>query len=123
MNESENLLELIQAQLDQFCDQQRKDFEVISTDLVPLVDYSKALLSGGKRFRALFTYWSWVGALAVSEPRQSQEQLAASSRKLASVTLDYNLTMYHRGIVSALTDLKSLSSKQPVSLLTSNEYS
>jgi hypothetical protein len=32
------------------------------------------------------------------------EQLAASSRKLASVTLDYNLTMYHRGIVSALTD-------------------
>ena len=51
------------------------------------------------------------------------EQLAASSRKLASVTLDYNLTMYHRGIVSALTDLKSLSSKQPVSLLTSNEYS
>ncbi len=51
------------------------------------------------------------------------EQLAASSRKLSSVTLDFNLTMYHRGIVSALTDLKSLSSKQPVSLLTSNEYS
>jgi hypothetical protein len=51
------------------------------------------------------------------------EQLAASSRKLSSVTLDFNLTMYHRGIVSALTDLKSLSNKQPVSLLTSNEYS
>ena len=51
------------------------------------------------------------------------EQLAASSRKLLSVTLDFNLTMYHRGIVAALTDLKSLSSKQPVSLLTSSEYS
>lgn len=51
------------------------------------------------------------------------EQLAASSRKLSSVTLDFPLTMYHRGIVSALTDLKSLSNKQPVSLLTSNEYS
>ena len=51
------------------------------------------------------------------------EQLAASSRKLSSVTLDFTLTMYHRGIVSALTDLKSLSNKQPVSLLTSNEYS
>lgn len=55
--------------------------------------------------------------------RFMDEQLAASSRKLLSVTLDFNLTMYHRGIVAALTDLKSLSSKQPVSLLTSSEYS
>jgi hypothetical protein len=51
------------------------------------------------------------------------EQLAASSRKLSSVTLDFNLTMYHRGIVAAMADLKSLSHKQPVPLLTSNEYS
>ena len=51
------------------------------------------------------------------------EQLAASSRKLASISLDYNLTMYHRGIIAALTDLKCLSSKQPVSLLQSNDYS
>lgn len=93
MSESENLLELIQAQLDQFCDQQRKDFEVISTDLIPLIDYSKALLSGGKRFRALFTYWSWVGALAVSEPRQSQEQLAASSEAMIGITAA--LEMFH----------------------------
>lgn len=51
------------------------------------------------------------------------EQIAASSRKLSSITLDFNLTMYHRGVVAVLTDLKSLSSKQPVSLLTSNDYS
>ena len=51
------------------------------------------------------------------------EQLAASSRKLASISLEYNLTMYHRGIVAGLTDVKLLVNKESVALLQSNDYS
>ncbi|MFM5905062.1 MAG: polyprenyl synthetase family protein [Micrococcales bacterium] len=93
MSESANLLELVQAQLDQFCEQQRTEFEAISPDLLPLVDYSKDLMSGGKRFRALFTYWSWVGALSVAEPQQSSEQLQASSEAMIGITAA--LEMFH----------------------------
>lgn len=39
----------------------KKEIEVqeIAHDLVPLVDYSRSLLSGGKRFRARFAYWGY----------------------------------------------------------------
>jgi geranylgeranyl diphosphate synthase type I len=93
VSESANLLELVQTQLDQFCDQQRADFEAISPDLLPLIDYSKALMSGGKRFRALFTYWSWVGALSVAQPKQSTEQLTKSSEAMIGITAA--LEMFH----------------------------
>ena len=63
MTESKALLGLIQENLDEFCNARRVEFEMISPDLVPVVDYTQDLLRGGKRFRALFTYWSWVGAL------------------------------------------------------------
>lgn len=32
---------------------------LISSDLTPLVAFSRQFLSGGKRFRALFCYWGW----------------------------------------------------------------
>jgi hypothetical protein len=55
--------------------------------------------------------------------RHIDAQLAASSRKLASVTVDHNLTMYHRGIVAGLTEIKLLVNKESVALLQSNNYS
>ncbi len=63
MPESKILLQLIQNELDEFCSARRVEFSGISPDLVPLIDFSSALMSGGKRFRALFCYWSWAGFL------------------------------------------------------------
>lgn len=92
MSESENLLKLVQEHLDDFCSKQRLDFAAISDDLAPLVDYTQSLLQGGKRFRALFCYWSWVGHLA-NAPLQSAEQKAASAE--AMIGISASLEMFH----------------------------
>jgi geranylgeranyl diphosphate synthase type I len=55
------LLKLVQQRLDSFCDEKRAQLGEISPDLVPIIDYTQAMLSGGKRFRALFCFWSWAG--------------------------------------------------------------
>ena len=57
------LLKLVQQRIDHFCDEKRAQLVEISEDLVPIIDYTQQLLSGGKRFRALFAFWSWVGHL------------------------------------------------------------
>lgn len=55
------LLELVQQKLDDFCEAKRAELLEISEELEPLIDYTKSLLSGGKRFRALFCYAAWAG--------------------------------------------------------------
>ena len=55
------LLKLVQQRLDGFCDEKRAQLGEISPDLIPIIDYTQAMLSGGKRFRALFCFWSWAG--------------------------------------------------------------
>ena len=55
------LLELVQRKLDNFCNDKRLELREISEDLEPLIDFTQSLLSGGKRFRALFCFWSWAG--------------------------------------------------------------
>lgn len=57
------LLKLVQRRLDEFCDEKRGQLAEISEDLIPVIDYTQSLLSGGKRFRALFAFWSWAGQL------------------------------------------------------------
>jgi geranylgeranyl diphosphate synthase type I len=47
--------------LDVYCDLKRSELTEISEDLVPIIDYTQDLLSGGKRFRALFAFWAWAG--------------------------------------------------------------
>lgn len=93
MNENELLLGAIAEKLNDFCDDQKSSFEQISPDLAPLVDYSKSLLTGGKRFRALFAYWSWAGSLSAADFKQSEEQLALSSRAMVGITAA--LEMFH----------------------------
>ena len=93
MKEAKVLLDLIQTRLDDFCHEQQTSFEQISDDLVPVVSYAKELLSGGKRFRALFAYWSWVGALPTVEPAQTEEQRKASTEAMVGITSA--LEMFH----------------------------
>jgi geranylgeranyl diphosphate synthase type I len=55
------LLKLVQQRLDGFCEEKRAQLGEISPDLLPIIDYTQAMLAGGKRFRALFCFWSWAG--------------------------------------------------------------
>jgi geranylgeranyl diphosphate synthase type I len=57
--ESTRLVDLVQAGIDAFLDDRQPLLAAISPDLAPFVDYSRELLRGGKRFRALFCYWGW----------------------------------------------------------------
>lgn len=93
MSETGNLLALIQQTLDDFCEKQRETFASISPDLEPVIDYSKSLMQGGKRFRALFAYYAWAGTLPVAAHKQDSEQLAASSEAMVAITSA--LEMFH----------------------------
>lgn len=59
MSDSLRFVDIIDTQLNTFFDHKRDEVNEISPDLTPLVDYSQALLRGGKRFRARFCYWGW----------------------------------------------------------------
>lgn len=52
-------VDIIDSQLADFLDQKSDEIQSISPDLVPLLEYSRSLLSGGKRFRARFCYWGY----------------------------------------------------------------
>ncbi|WP_193509672.1 polyprenyl synthetase family protein [Cryobacterium sp. BB736] len=64
MAESTRLVDLVQSAIDDFLDDRAVELESIAKDLRPLVDYSRDLLRGGKRFRALFCYWGWQAVRA-----------------------------------------------------------
>jgi geranylgeranyl diphosphate synthase type I len=112
VNESETLLKLVQEHLDEFSSTQRRDFSAISEDLAPLVDYTQSLLQGGKRFRALFCYWSWVGHLANSSS-QSSEQKARSAEAMIGIAA--SLEMFHAAALvhDDLLDQSDLRRGQP----------
>lgn len=55
------LLSGVQERLDEFCDAKRQELRAISEEIEPLIDYTQSLLSGGKRFRALFCHAAWAG--------------------------------------------------------------
>jgi geranylgeranyl diphosphate synthase type I len=93
VNESENLLQLVQQHLDDFCSRTSEEFSAISPDLRTVVEYSQSLMSGGKRFRALFCYWAWVGALDTAAFKQTEEQLAASAESMVGIASA--LEMFH----------------------------
>jgi geranylgeranyl diphosphate synthase type I len=59
VTESKRLVDRVQATIDRALDDQASHLSEVSADLTPFVDSSRALLAGGKRFRALFCYWGW----------------------------------------------------------------
>jgi len=93
VNYSENVLNQVQVNLDNFCSKQRSDFEAISSDLVPVVDYTQSLLQGGKRFRALFCYWAWRASLSESSYHQSEQEINESEQAIAGIAA--SLEMFH----------------------------
>ncbi len=59
MAESKRLVDLVQADIDVFLAEREPLLTSIGTELAPFIDFSRDLLRGGKRFRALFCYWGW----------------------------------------------------------------
>jgi len=88
--ESNILLQLIQKELDDFCDARRSEFRQINADLLPLVDFASTLMAGGKRFRALFCYWSWV-----SHQHEAATELERENSLRAMVGICAALEMFH----------------------------
>ena len=81
---STRLVDLIGLRIDEFLAERGPAVSAIAPELTAFVDYSAALLRGGKRFRALFCYWGWN---AVGAGRDRFDPLGAleTPRDLASV--------------------------------------
>jgi len=69
----------------------------ISPDLAPLVQQARELLTGGKRFRALFCYWGWQSVAAITADGELAELdgPAASQALPAVVSVAAALELFH----------------------------
>jgi geranylgeranyl diphosphate synthase type I len=63
--ESTRLVDLVQERIDLFLEERTPRLSAISEEIGDFVAYSRDVLAGGKRFRALFCYWGWQ---SVSSP-------------------------------------------------------
>ena len=85
----------------------------ISSDLSPLVEQARELLSGGKRFRALFCYWGWRavaaggedGPLAELEAPPVDRGLPAIVSVAAALELFHAAALVHDDIIDS-SDLR-----------------
>ena len=68
MAESTRLVDLVQADLDDFLAAHRPMLARIAPELLPFIEFSGDLLRGGKRFRALFCYWGWQAISGITDP-------------------------------------------------------
>ncbi|MFM6963397.1 MAG: polyprenyl synthetase family protein, partial [Micrococcales bacterium] len=99
MNEMAVLLEAIQTELDCFMDARQAEFAEISPELLPIIDYSRDLLRGGKRFRALFCFTAWQGSLAGVKDSDDPEQLAGIVKICAALELFHAAALVHDDLI------------------------
>lgn len=74
MSESKRLIDLVQSRIDEYLMSRAPIVTLISSDLTPLIDYSRQFLSGGKRFRAQFCYWGAQSVLAADLPPETGQK-------------------------------------------------
>ena len=81
MAESTRLVDLVQSTIDGYLAERAPEFAAIAPELAPFIDFSRDLLAGGKRFRALFCYWGWqsVATAETSEDEIHSVLLAATA--------------------------------------------
>lgn len=108
MAESTRLVDLVQADIDRFLDSRDEALTSIAPDLSPFIDYSRDLLRGGKRFRALFCYWGWQAVsghstgfdpMAAEEEDQSSRDLPHIVRAAAALELFHAAALVHDDIM------------------------
>lgn len=96
-------MDVIQSTLDAFLDERESELVSIASDFRPVIDFSRDLLRGGKRFRALFCYW---GNRAVTDGVGDDEPLAppatppdAVIRAAAALELFHAAALVHDDII------------------------
>lgn len=87
MAESTRLVDLVQQTIDEYLAERSPQLIQIAEELAPFVDYSRALLAGGKRFRALFCYWGWQ-AVATDDLLDESSAPDFESVRLAAAALE-----------------------------------
>jgi geranylgeranyl diphosphate synthase type I len=93
--ESNQLVDLVQLKIDEFLAEKRAGLNTIAPELTALTDVGASLLSGGKRFRALFCYWGWqsVAGIPSSESPLNDD---AVSKELPGVLMSASaLELFH----------------------------
>lgn len=85
MAESTRLVDLVQANIDSYLTGREPLLASIAPELAPFVDFSRDLLAGGKRFRALFCYWGWQ---AVADDSDGPVTESLESVVLAATALE-----------------------------------
>lgn len=104
MASGEHLTDLVQDALDAFLSAQDAKLAAISEDLAPVATAARALLSGGKRFRARFCYWGWRAAQLPDpiDPMPAEEDLAGRDRIVlvaAALELLHAAALVHDDII------------------------
>jgi geranylgeranyl diphosphate synthase type I len=69
-----NLRPRVQVVVDEVIARQAESMGVVSSDLTPLIDSLRGLLSGGKRLRPAFCYWGWRGATSAVDATECSEE-------------------------------------------------
>ncbi|MBC7725424.1 MAG: polyprenyl synthetase family protein [Burkholderiaceae bacterium] len=95
MAESTRLVDLVQAEIDRFLDEREPVLAAIAPDLHPFTDFSRDLLRGGKRFRALFCYWGWQAASGHAQDFDAMDDGAESGDLPSVVLAASSLEIFH----------------------------
>ncbi len=93
MSESATLVDLVERRLNEFCVARRAQLGEIDPELTQVIDFIQGLLTGGKRFRALFAYWSWASCLAINENTLTEADKERSAAALVDICAA--LEMFH----------------------------
>ncbi|WP_092553835.1 polyprenyl synthetase family protein [Herbiconiux ginsengi] len=91
MMESPRLVNLVDARINEFLASRDSILVRIAPELRPFAQFSRDLLSGGKRFRAQFCYWGWR---AVS-PANNSTAVPGEAELDALVDLCAGLELFH----------------------------
>ncbi|MEY4452080.1 MAG: hypothetical protein RLZZ380_1201 [Actinomycetota bacterium] len=93
MSESKTLIDLVERRLASFCAERRAELTAIEPELGQVIDFIQGLLIGGKRFRALFAYWSWSSCLSDTTTPHTDSQKERSASALVDICAA--LEMFH----------------------------
>ncbi|MGL4340514.1 MAG: polyprenyl synthetase family protein [Rhodoglobus sp.] len=67
MAESNRLVDLVELKIEEFVSERTQELLAIAPELGHFTEITRAFLSGGKRFRALFCYWGWQSISTVTD--------------------------------------------------------
>lgn len=99
MTESKRLVVLVQETIDDFLSAHEATAGEIGAELSPYIEYSRALLAGGKRFRALFCYRGWEAVTQSADSRQAE--LDCIVRVAAALEIFHAAALVHDDIIDS----------------------